>query len=140
MEEINIVTEEAIETPAEGTTVPVSEPVTQESADTDRAEVSVLLPPACKTVEVLSTGMDTGCLFQQCCAAIDTCVQNIEQNYLQIARNLHFLQKTKLYRQEGCSNIYELALKRWNLSKTTCSNLLGICRRFCKQNPDTGMY
>lgn len=67
-------------------------------------------------------------------SAIAKNIANIEKSFLIIAFNLYWIREGKLYKQAGFKNVYDYAEERYNLGKTSCSNLICIVDNYAERD------
>ena len=72
--------------------------------------------------------------FKKRAGVISKNIANIENSFLMIAFNLHWIYENKMYKQAGAKNIYDYAESEYGLGKTTCSNLICIINNFAERD------
>lgn len=60
-------------------------------------------------------------------------IGNIENSFLTIAFQLHWIKRNNMYKANGSKNIYEFAENEYGLGKTTCCNLICIVDNFAER-------
>ena len=69
--------------------------------------------------------------YDQLTLSIRKFLDNVFDNYLNIAFRLYFIKKNQIFKFVGYKNIYEYAFNEFELAKTTVKNMIGIADRFC---------
>ena len=68
--------------------------------------------------------------YKSACRQIVSSMKSLETSFIKLALALHNVDSGKLYEIEGYKNIYEFAKERYNISKSTCYNYLGLVDAF----------
>lgn len=70
--------------------------------------------------------------FQQLDGVIYDSMENISKSGYAVAFAIHAIYTKKLYRVDGYKNVYNYALERYGLSRTTCNDFINMVERFGK--------
>ena len=68
--------------------------------------------------------------YKSACRQIVSSMKSLETSFIKLALALHNVDSGKLYEIEGYNNVYEFAKERYNISKSTCYNYLGLVDAF----------
>ena len=68
--------------------------------------------------------------YKSSCRQIVNSMKSLETSFIKLALALHNVDSGKLYEIEGYKNVYEFAKERYNISKSTCYNYLGLVDAF----------
>ena len=68
--------------------------------------------------------------YQKSCRCIAQSMASVEKNIIKIAVELTRVHQNEWYALDGYKNIYDFAKDRYNISRGTCSNYLGLCSVF----------
>ena len=70
--------------------------------------------------------------FQKLDGVIYDSMENISKSGYAVAFAIHAIYTKKLYRVDGYKNVYNYALERYGLSRTTCNDFINMVERFGK--------
>ena len=70
--------------------------------------------------------------FQNLDGVIYDSMENISKSGYAVAFAIHAIYTKKLYRVDGYKNVYNYALERYGLSRTTCNDFINMVERFGK--------
>ena len=62
--------------------------------------------------------------YKKRCSIIRKQVSNIQNSFLTIDFQLHWIREHSMFRLEGCKNIYDYAEKEYGIWRTSCLNLV----------------
>lgn len=68
--------------------------------------------------------------YKKVCRRIDKCMDNIAANIIKLAGELQNVKVTRLYELGGYKDIYSFAKDKFGISKTSCSNYIGLVETF----------
>ena len=71
-------------------------------------------------------------LYNECLENITKMVNGVKASYIAIGVQLKRIREKKLYEIDNYKNVYDLANEKFGMSKTTASNAIKVCERFCK--------
>lgn len=72
--------------------------------------------------------------YKKRCSIIRKQVSNIQNSFLTIAFQLHWIREHSMFRLEGCKNIYDYAEKEYGIGRTSCCNLVCIVEHFASRD------
>ena len=72
--------------------------------------------------------------YKKRCSIIRKQMGNIQNSFLTIAFQLHWIYEHSMFRLEGCKNIYDYAEKEYEIGRTSCHNFLKIVEHFAARD------
>lgn len=128
------------ETTAETETAPVSESIAEaekEPAPEDTAGQSPALVPMTGRAEVAESPLKRMKQeFQQRAQVIKEQMRNIQNAFITIGFQLHWIRENNMFRVLNYRNVYEYAEKEYGIKKTTCCNFISIIENYADRDED----
>ncbi|MBD5519644.1 MAG: hypothetical protein HDR03_00145 [Lachnospiraceae bacterium] len=72
--------------------------------------------------------------FHQRAQVIKEQMRNIQNSFITIGFQLHWIRENKMYRVLDYRNVYEYAEKEYGIKKTTCSNIISIIENYAERD------
>ena len=123
------VAKETDKTAAPGT---ADEPGQDNVAVEKPAPLSVIKTPDAEVIESPFKRMKAE--FHQRAQVIKEQMRNIQNSFITIGFQLHWIRENKMYRVLDYRNVYEYAEKEYGIKKTTCSNIISIIENYAERD------
>lgn len=96
------------------------------------APLSVIKTPDAEVIESPFKRMKAE--FHQRAQVIKEQMRNIQNSFITIGFQLHWIRENKMYRVLDYRNVYEYAEKEYGIKKTTCSNIISIIENYAERD------
>lgn len=117
---------------------PVEEPEPEQ--DTTEEKVPVPVPvPAASTQIVESPLKRMKQEFSERAQIIREQMRNIQNAFITIGFQLHWIRENNMFRVLNYKNVYEYAEKEYGLKKTTCCNFISIIENYAERDENGGV-
>lgn len=127
------ITESKPEPVAESITEP--EPVTEDITEPEPTPVTDTEPVKADAVQVVESPlMLMKQEFQKRSQVIKEQMRDIQNAFLTIGFQLHWIRENNMFRVLDYKNVYDYAEKEYGIKKTTCCNLISIIENYAERN------
>lgn len=127
------ITESKTEPVAESITEP--EPVTEDTAESEPTPVTETETVKADAVQVVESPlMLMKREFQKRSQVIKEQMRDIQNAFLTIGFQLHWIRENNMFRVLDYKNVYDYAEKEYGIKKTTCCNLISIIENYAERN------
>lgn len=127
------ITESKPEPVAESITEP--EPVTEDTTEPEPTPVTDTEPVKADAVQVVESPlMLMKREFQKRSQVIKEQMRDIQNAFLTIGFQLHWIRENNMFRVLDYKNVYDYAEKEYGIKKTTCCNLISIIENYAERN------
>lgn len=121
-----------------GTEEPVEEPEPEQDTTEEKVPVPVPVPTA-STQIVESPLKRMKQEFSERAQIIREQMRNIQNAFITIGFQLHWIRENNMFRVLNYKNVYEYAEKEYGLKKTTCCNFISIIENYAERDENGGV-
>lgn len=121
-----------------GTEEPVEEPEPEQDTTEEKAPVPVPVPAA--STQIIDSPLKRMKQeFSERAQIIREQMRNIQNAFITIGFQLHWIRENNMFRVLNYKNVYEYAEKEYGLKKTTCCNFISIIENYAERDENGGV-